>query len=82
YNKVVKHYIDLGRIVTNLNERKYSSNIEFFRDVLLMINNAVFYNNCDSPEYKACQSLAVFFEQLVGECGIDLRRLSVRSKRC
>ncbi|CAG2183935.1 unnamed protein product, partial [Oppiella nova] len=82
YSKVVKQYVDLGRLVTNLNEGKYATNIEFFRDVLLIINNAIFSNNCDSHEYKACQSLSVYFEELVGECDINMRQLSVRAKRC
>ncbi|MCO5570162.1 hypothetical protein L7F22_023879 [Adiantum nelumboides] len=57
YYRIVRAPIDLGLIRTKLEEGQYSGSMHFFRDLLLMVNNASVYYPRDSTECAAASGL-------------------------
>lgn len=57
YYRIVRAPIDLGMIRSKLDEGQYSGSIHFFRDLLLMVSNALVYYPRDSAESAAASGL-------------------------
>ncbi|KAL2642333.1 hypothetical protein R1flu_009920 [Riccia fluitans] len=57
YNLVVRRHMDLGMIRSRLEEGAYSGSVEFFRDLLLMLTNALVYHSKDSQDFSAAKVL-------------------------
>lgn len=52
YHKIIKHPMDMGRIKSNLNMGKYTSNYEVMKDIQLVFENCDYYNAIDSGIHK------------------------------
>lgn len=57
YYRLIRAHIDLGMIRSRLEEGQYSGSLSFFRDLLLMVNNALVYYSKDTQEYVAAVGL-------------------------
>uniref|UniRef100_A0A0D6R6X0 Bromo domain-containing protein n=1 Tax=Araucaria cunninghamii TaxID=56994 RepID=A0A0D6R6X0_ARACU len=53
YRNVIRRHMDLGTIRARLEEGSYSGSLEFFRDLLLIFNNALVYYPKTSQEHAA-----------------------------
>eukprot|EP01018_Ginkgo_biloba_P024263 Gb_34734 [translate_table: standard] len=53
YRNVIRRHMDLGMIRSRLEEGSYSGSLEFFRDLLLVFNNALIYYPKNSLEFGA-----------------------------
>ncbi|KAH9331043.1 hypothetical protein KI387_003151, partial [Taxus chinensis] len=53
YRNMIRRHMDLGMIRARLEEGSYSGSLEFFRDLLLIFNNALVYYPKPSQEYAA-----------------------------
>ncbi|GLJ17997.1 hypothetical protein SUGI_0317140 [Cryptomeria japonica] len=53
YRNMIRRHMDLGMIRARLEEGTYSGSREFFRDLLLIFNNALVYYPKSSQEYAA-----------------------------
>ena len=60
YKSVIKRHMDLNAVRNKLEEGKYSANGEFFRDMLLIFNNALVFYSKESREYGAAHVLREF----------------------
>lgn len=52
YYRVIKQPMDMGRIKSNLNMGKYTSNYEVMKDIQLVFNNCIQYNKTESGVYR------------------------------
>ncbi|KAJ7563981.1 hypothetical protein O6H91_03G132700 [Diphasiastrum complanatum] len=57
YDLLIRRHMDLGMIRARLEEGAYSGSLEFFRDLLLIFQNALVYFPKDSQEYGAANVL-------------------------
>ncbi|KAH7432614.1 hypothetical protein KP509_07G030800 [Ceratopteris richardii] len=57
YYEIIRSPIDLGMIRTRLEEGHYSGSMHFFRDLLLMVSNALVYYSRDTSESAAAFGL-------------------------
>eukprot|EP00252_Welwitschia_mirabilis_P024410 TRINITY_DN7230_c0_g1_i1.p1 TRINITY_DN7230_c0_g1~~TRINITY_DN7230_c0_g1_i1.p1 ORF type:complete len:602 (+),score=143.82 TRINITY_DN7230_c0_g1_i1:281-2086(+) len=57
YQSIIRRHMDLGLIKSRLEEGSYSGSMEFFRDLLLLFNNALVYYSRGSQEYMAASQL-------------------------
>eukprot|EP00250_Pteridium_aquilinum_P019715 c24548_g2_i1 orf=365-3709(-) len=57
YYRMVRAPMDLGMIRAKLEEGQYAGSMHFFRDLLLMVNNALVYYPRDSTESAAASGL-------------------------
>ena len=64
YLDVIKHPMDLGLVKEKLGENKYSIAKTFVKDVKLVFDNALAYNNKDDQVYKDALKLQKKFDKL------------------
>ncbi|XVF04611.1 hypothetical protein REPUB_Repub05bG0099200 [Reevesia pubescens] len=58
YKTLIRQHMDLQRIQTRLDKGVYSDcSKKFFRDLLVLFNNAIIFHRKNSPEYIAAQEL-------------------------
>lgn len=57
YNLLIRRHLDLTIVRTRLEEGAYSGSKEFFRDLLLIFNNAMVYYPSGSVEFEGAKSL-------------------------
>ncbi|KAF9614554.1 hypothetical protein IFM89_019301 [Coptis chinensis] len=74
YKNLIRQHLDLETVSKRLNEGKYSgSSRKFFRDLLLLINNAIVFFSPNSVEFTA----AIELRQIVSkEMGTRIRKSS------
>lgn len=70
YYDVITRPMDLSTIRNGVHSFRYSTPGELLADVRLIFSNCVEYNARTTPEYRAGQSLAKFFQTRVRELGI------------
>ncbi|KDP25133.1 hypothetical protein JCGZ_22668 [Jatropha curcas] len=66
YRKLIRQHMDLQTIQLRLDKRVYSSCIQkFFRDLLLLFNNAIIFFRKNSPEnLAACELRAIVWKEM------------------
>eukprot|EP01018_Ginkgo_biloba_P033281 Gb_11179 [translate_table: standard] len=57
YTSMIRRHVDLGMVRSRLEEGSYSGSLEFFRDLLLVFNNALVYYPKYSQEFGAAYVL-------------------------
>lgn len=57
YSSLIRRHLDLNSVRVRLDEGSYSSSIEFFRDLLLIFNNAMVYYTRGSVEFRGASAL-------------------------
>ncbi|XP_057840754.2 uncharacterized protein LOC131050574 isoform X2 [Cryptomeria japonica] len=57
YRSMIRRHMDLAMVRSKLEEGSYSGSLEFFRDVLLVFNNALVYYPKSSQEFGAAYVL-------------------------
>ncbi|XP_031496457.1 uncharacterized protein LOC116261748 [Nymphaea colorata] len=57
YRSLIRKHVDLEAVSTRVEEGHYSSPLEFFRDLLLLFNNALVFYPKNSPESTAAGHL-------------------------
>lgn len=57
YGHLIRRHVDLSTMRARLEEGGYSGSTEFFRDLLLIFNNALVYYERDAPEHVASKIL-------------------------
>lgn len=57
YQSMIRRHVDLAMVRSRLEEGSYSGSVEFFRDLLLVFNNALVYYPKYSPESGAAYVL-------------------------
>lgn len=57
YQSMIRRHVDLAMVRSRLEEGSYSGSVEFFRDLLLVFNNALVYYPRKSPEFAAAYGL-------------------------
>ncbi|XP_011625509.1 SWR1 complex bromodomain subunit bdf1 [Amborella trichopoda] len=57
YKSLIRQHLDLSTVKSRVYDGSYSNSLEFFRDLLLLFNNALVFFPRNSPEYIAAQEL-------------------------
>lgn len=57
YQSMIRRHVDLAMVRSRLEEGSYSGSVEFFRDLLLVFNNALVYYSKYSQEFVAAYVL-------------------------
>lgn len=58
YNNLIRQHVDLETVQTRLKDGAYmGSNLKFFRDLLLLVNNALVFFSKNTPEFLAAIEL-------------------------
>jgi len=63
YFTIIKHPMDLSTIDTKLSKKKYTSLLDYYKDVDLMFRNCFKFNLPNDYVYQAGKSLQAFFEK-------------------